>query len=151
MRIVERDVVAALIFSKDGKLFQGKSDPDSGAAYIGCWRIPGGGIEEGEDSVAAVIREVRGEIGLDISSYPMIMVDDQGRGEAEKLLDTGERITAKMKFTVYKVELDQLASDVRLSLDSREFVEFQWNDLKDLRKMQLTPPSVELFKRLGYL
>ena len=151
MRIVERDIVAALIFSSDGKLFQGKSDPESGAVYVDCWRLPGGGIRAGEEPKAALVREVREEIGLDISPYPLELIDERGRGEAEKVLDTGELVIAQMKFRVYKVVLDKPAGDVRLDLDSCEFVEYQWSDIKDLARMKLTPPSVELFKRLGYL
>ena len=119
--------------------------------YVDSWRIPGGGVHEGEQPIPALIRQVKEEIGLDISHRPIELIDNHGRDEAEKILDTGEHVIAKMKFTVYKVVLDKLAGDVRLNLDSREFVEYQWSDVKNLQKMQLTPPSVELFKRLGYL
>lgn len=41
MREIERQIVSALIFSKDGKLFQGMKDPNKGGVYSDCWHIPG--------------------------------------------------------------------------------------------------------------
>lgn len=48
MRKINRIIVAALIFSKDGKLLMGTKDPRRGGVYSDCWHLPGGGVEEGE-------------------------------------------------------------------------------------------------------
>lgn len=152
MRTIHRDIVSALILSKDGKLFQGKKDPSRGGVYADCWHIPGGGIDEGEEKVDALIREIREEAGIDISAYPIELVDDIGGGTSEKTLgDTGETVLCEMKFFVYRVVLlDQNAEDVEVSLND-DLVEYAWTDLADLDLLKLTPPSAELFKRLGYL
>lgn len=48
MRRIQRDIVAAMIISRDNKLFLGMKDPKKGGVYSDCWHIPGGGIDEGE-------------------------------------------------------------------------------------------------------
>ena len=152
MRTIHRDIVSALILSKDGKLFQGRKDPSKGGVYADCWHIPGGGIDAGEEKVDALIREVREETGIDVSAYSIELVDDQGGGVSEKTLkDTDETVMCEMRFFVYRVVLgDQNAEDVEISLND-DLVEYAWTDLADLDRLKLTPPSVELFKRLGYL
>ncbi|MDB5190042.1 MAG: hypothetical protein JWN49_368 [Parcubacteria group bacterium] len=151
MRSINRDIVSALIFSKDGKLFQGMKNPTDGGVYSDCWHIPGGGIDEGEEKITALVREVKEEVGIDISSCLIELIDDQGKGEAEKTLkDTGERVLCHMTFNVYKVTLDIDADDVVVSLDD-DLVTYQWTKLEDLKTLKLTPPSIMLFKRLGYL
>ena len=151
MRTVKRDVVAILLFSKDGKLFQGMRDPAHGGVWPDCWNIPGGGVDEGEGKEDAVRRETLEETGVDISGYPLELVDDAGSGVTEKTLrETGERVIVSMKFTVYKVILNKNANDVKLNF-GHEFVEGKWSTPEEAKKLKLTPPTIELFKRLGYI
>lgn len=56
-----------------------------------------------------------------------------------------------MTFNVFRVVLDDKnADEVKISLDD-DIVKYQWSSLSDLAKLKLTPPSIELFKRLGYI
>ncbi len=126
-------------------------DPKDGGVYADCWHIPGGGIDSGEDQIQALIREVREETGIDITPSQIELLDDVGRGEAEKVLkDTGERVLCHMIFNVYKVVLDKSADEVQVSLDD-DLISFKWVALEELPGLKLTPPSVALFERLGYL
>lgn len=151
MRTIHREVATALILSFDGKLFQGMKNPEGGGVYLDCWHIPGGGVEEGEDKIAALIREIREETGIEVSPEKVEFLDDQGEGESEKTLhDTGERVLCKMHFNVYKIVLDKNADEVAISLGD-DLVKYRWTRLDDLKNIKLTPPSVELFTRLGYL
>lgn len=152
MRKIKRDTVACLIFSKDGKLFQGMKDPTGGGVYADCWHIPGGGIEVGESKIQAVIREVREETGIDIRPYSIELVDDSGHGESEKILkDSGEKVIAEMTFNVYKVVVtDKTADQIKVKL-SDDLVKCQWTEISNLSFLKLTPPSIELFTKLGYL
>ncbi len=152
MKKIQRDIVAALIFSKDGKLFQGMKDSAGGGVYLDCWHIPGGGIEPGEDRMQAVIREVKEETGIDIAKYPIELVDATGRGESEKVLkETGEKVIVAMTFHTYKVIIeDKNADEIAVALHD-DLVEYHWVDLADVRNYKLTPPSVELFKKLKYI
>ena len=47
MREINRDIVSAIMLSKDKRIFLAKKNPNKGGVYIDCWHIPGGGIEEG--------------------------------------------------------------------------------------------------------
>jgi putative (di)nucleoside polyphosphate hydrolase len=149
MRIVEREIAAVMIFSKDGKLFQGFRDPDGNQIYPDCWHIPGGGIDEGEDLRDAAIREALEETGIDISGAHVELIDDLGRGQGEKTLPSGERVMTNMKFNVFKATMDKNADEIPVNL-SDEFIKYQWIDTSELKNIKLTPPSIELFKRLGY-
>ncbi len=151
MRTIERDIVSAVIFSKDGKILQALQDPTGGGAYPGCWGIIGGGVEEGENDKKALIREVLEETGIDISQYPIRLIDRASGGAEKTLKDTKERVFCKMRFNTYQVVLsDKEAKTVKVSLDD-EHVEYRWSDPVELKNLKLTPPSVELFKRTGYL
>ncbi|MSR78993.1 MAG: NUDIX hydrolase [Candidatus Taylorbacteria bacterium] len=152
MRSIDRDIVSALIFSKDGRLFQGMKAKGKGGVYSDCWHIPGGGMDDGEGQEDALVREIREETGIDISSYKIELLDDSGRGESEKILkDTGEKVLCKMRFNVYKIVInDKNADEIEVNLND-DLVEYQWINLQDLGKIKLTPPSVKLFKKLGYI
>lgn len=152
MREITREIVSALIISKDNRLFQGKKDPQKGGVYVDCWHIPGGGIDDGEDMTTALIREIKEETGIEISQYNIELIDNSGRGESIKTLkDTSEKVICKMNFNVFKIVIeDKLANEINVSLDD-DLVEYQWTPLNELNSIKLTPPSIELFKRLGYI
>lgn len=151
MRTIHRDITSALIFSKDGKLLMGIKDPKDGGVYADCWHIPGGGVDEGETQEQALRREMLEEVGIDVADCKVTLVDDQGSGETEKTLkDTGEQVMCRMKFYVYRVDVGNNADEIETKL-SDDLVRLEWVDLDKLGGYKLTPPSVTLFKRLGYL
>lgn len=60
--------VRVIIFNEEGHLLlvrQHHEDRD-------IWMVPGGAVEEGENSREAAVREVKEETGLDISTGPLI-------------------------------------------------------------------------------
>jgi len=150
MRTIFRNIVSALIFSKDGKLLLGKKDPSKGGVYSDVWHIPGGGVDEGENLDEALKREISEEVGIDISSYTIELADDQGSGASEKTLkDTGEKVLCDMKFTVYKVVIsDKNADEIVVKLND-DLVEYYWAQQDELSRLPLVPASVTLFQRLG--
>lgn len=151
MRKIKRDIVAAIIFSKDHKLFQGMKDSNGGGVYADCWHIPGGGRESGEDLVSALIREIKEETSIDISPYKIELVDDADKGISERTLATGEKVIAEMTFYVYKVVItDKNSDEIKIQLND-DLIKYHWVDLQELKNFKLTPPSVKLFKKLGYL
>ena len=152
MKKIKRDIVSAIIFSKDGKIFQGMKSPKQGGVYSNCWHLPGGGVEKGEDKKTALIREIKEEAGIDISSYPIQLIDDSGNGQSEKILkDTREKVLCEMKFNVYKVTINDKSTDEIIVDLSDDLIKYRWADLSELKTTELTPPSVELFTKLGYL
>jgi len=151
MKEIQRNIVSALIFSKDGKLFQGMKDEGKGGVYCDCWHIPGGGVDGGERKEEALKREIKEETGIDISNYKVVLIDDTGTGVSGKILPSGEEVLRKMKFYIYRVDIDDKNSDeISISLND-DLVEYRWTSLDELANIKLTPPSIELFKKLGYL
>jgi 8-oxo-dGTP diphosphatase len=63
---------AALIENSDGKFLIGKRS----VWPKGMWVFPGGGVNFGETSEQAVVREVKEETGLDIKPVELIKVEE---------------------------------------------------------------------------
>jgi 8-oxo-dGTP pyrophosphatase MutT (NUDIX family) len=152
MRTIQRDVVAAMIFSADGKLLMARQNSKGGGVYIDCWHIPGGGVEEGETKEEAMLREIKEELSFDVSPYDMTRIDDGGKDTAEKTIkSTGERVLAEMKFSIYKIIIaDKKSDQISIALDE-ELGEYGWFTLEEIKTVKLTPPSIVLFKKLGYI
>jgi len=150
MKTIHRDIVSALIISKDDKLLMGMKDPAGGGVYANCWHIPGGGVNAGEEQTAALRRETLEEVGIDISGKAIHLVDDQGSGETEKTLkDTGETVRCHMTFYVYRIYIDKYAKDIP-GKPGDDLARLSWVPLDQLHTYKLTPPSTALFARLGY-
>ena len=143
--------MAALIFSSDGKLLLGQTDPAAGSVYMGTWIIPGGGVEPGETKLEALKRELMEEIGLDIADLDVRLVDDSATGSSEKTLrDSGERVMVAMNFFDYEIHLATTA-ELSAVTTSEELVKLHWVERADLAKTALSPPTIELLKKLGYM
>jgi len=151
MRTIYRDIVAGLIVSQDSKFLFGMKDPDGGGVYADCWHIPGGGVEPGETHGQALQRELAEEVGIDINNGEISLLDDKGRGESQKTLkETGEVVLCRMKFYVYRIGMYKNAADI-LVVPGDDIERYVWADATRLHDYKLTPPSVELFGRLGWL
>ncbi len=151
MRRIQRDIVAAILVSSDGKILLGKSAPKAVGVYSGSWVIPGGGIDEGETREQAVIREVLEETHHDISGYELELVEDGATGESEKKLkETGEHVIVEMKFIDYMVNFDKTAIELGAK-PSEELVASEWFSRDELNKADLSPPTAKLFKKLNLI
>ena len=153
MRTIKREIASAVIVSKDNKILFGFQDSASKSAYPDCWHIPGGGVEEGETPIQAMQREVKEEVGIDVSNYTAELVDDTARKTSSKQLKgTKEMVYVDMHFNDFKIVIsDKNADEIEISLSDGEFVKYMWCDIPKLKNIKLTPPSVDLFTRLGWL
>ncbi len=148
---INRIIVAALIFSKDGKLLMGTKDPKRGGVYSDCWHLPGGGVEEGETLELALLREVKEETGLDVSRYNPTLILEKGTGVAERTLGTGEIVLHKMEFNRYRIDIkDKLASEIKLHLGD-DLVEARWFSKEELPDIKQIPGGKEFFHKIGLI
>ncbi len=146
MRTIKREIVGAFIFSSDDKLLLGKA-----GVYAENWVIPGGGIDEGETKLDAVIRETLEETGIDISNATIEPVEKTLTGQSEKTLrDTGERVLVDMTFHDFKIVLNKKAADIKLKIED-DFTDAQWVPINQLKDLKLSPPTIEFLKDMGYL
>lgn len=58
------DVAAAVLFRTDGRFLLGRRQ---GSFYDGYWEFPGGKVEPGETPAQALVRELREELGIDVT------------------------------------------------------------------------------------
>jgi 8-oxo-dGTP diphosphatase len=66
------EVAAAVILREDGSFLLGRRPP--GKVYAGYWEFPGGKVEPGEPVRAALDRELREELGIEVQrAYPWIV------------------------------------------------------------------------------
>ncbi len=125
------------VIEKDGKILMGNKAYGVGP-YPDTWRLPGGGIEEGESPVDAVKREVMEEVGLEVLEIKNIGIYEDD--EPDKKGEMTHYI-----FNMFRVEVvgEEKISD--------EFPEIKWIERSELRDAKLARPSIKLFKDLGYL
>lgn len=150
MRTINRDIVSAVIFSRDNCVLLGMKDPKE-LIYVNQWGIPGGGVESGETKEQALEREVVEETGIEIKGYPIELLDDTNSGESEKRLkDTGEVVYVKMRFYTYKVVItDKDARMIALSMND-DLIKGEWVPLHQLQSKKLNTPTQWLFRKFHF-
>lgn len=83
-----RLIVSAIIINDKGEIFlQKRFKPKASPAYLNVWEIPAGGVDNGEDVVTAIKREVFEESGLIVELVdPKINVHlDNSNGKNDKV------------------------------------------------------------------
>jgi 8-oxo-dGTP diphosphatase len=138
MQSISREIVGAFIFSQDGLILLGKNKP--GGVYEGLWTIPGGGVEVGEDTIAALKREIAEEVGLDISDADIIALPSK-HGESTKMdVNSGLTTVIKMHFHDYRVTLNAKASESEL-ISGDDFSMARWFNVRELRDLEIAGPA----------
>lgn len=152
MKTIKRKIVSAIIFSKDKKILMGRKDPNKGGVYSDAWHIPGGGIDKGETLEQALIREIKEEVGIDITNYKIIKIPIIGNGTAEKTLkESGEKVLCEMEFNRFEVYInDKNADEIDLHLDD-DLVKAQWFTREELLSVKQIPRGKEFFEEMGYM
>ncbi len=130
-------ICAVAVIEKNGKILMGNKARDIGP-YPNTWRLPGGGVEEGESLEDAAKREIKEETNLDVESVEKIGVDEDD--EPDK---NGE-------MTHYVFNMFKVKPSGKHAI-SKELPSLRWIDKKQLANISLARPSIKVFKELGYL
>ena len=69
------EVVAAVI-EEGGRILAGRRSPER--HHGGLWEFPGGKVEAGESREAALVREIREELGVDVEALDELTVVEKG-------------------------------------------------------------------------
>jgi putative (di)nucleoside polyphosphate hydrolase len=144
-----RTNVGALLFNDAGLvLVARRADMPNAEGAAGGWQLPQGGVDDGEDLRAAVLRELAEEIGTDkaeiIAEHPGWLTYDF----PPDLAASGFRIAQKYRGQRQKwFALRFLGVDFDIRLDADEHPEFdawRWARIEDL------PALAVSFKRAIY-
>ena len=140
--IPTRVIVVPLFQNEQGQYLICRK-PASLGDFPGQWGLVGGGNEPGETMEQALRREIREEVGLEVTEIkPLIFAD----GKYPKHFADGSRQEIYMIFLVFACRAANQV--VRLN---EEFEEYAWVDPADLAKYDLNPRTAETFHYFGLM
>ncbi|EHM03497.1 bis(5'-nucleosyl)-tetraphosphatase [Acetobacteraceae bacterium AT-5844] len=125
--------VGAALFNKDGRvLIARRADLAPGNAT--AWQLPQGGLDEGEDARAAVLRELAEEIGTDKAEIIGEVADWLNYDLPPELV--GKALRGKYRGQTQKwfaLRFTGEDADIRLDQDAHpEFDAWRWAELSEL-------------------
>ncbi len=115
-----RPNVAAILERKGGKILIGER-----IDRPGTWQFPQGGVDEGEDLLAALWREVEEEIGVAPSLYKVV----EQRGGYRYKFPNGHvkwKVFRGQEQTYFRCRFKGDDSDIDLDTKSPEFASYRW-------------------------
>jgi nucleoside triphosphatase len=135
----QRTIVVGLIWNASGELLFCRMHPERGV-FPGEWGFPGGGIEPGEGMVAALRRELREEVGIEIEEPKPAFFKD---ATYDKRLANGTAKSIYMIFLVFHCKAAHEA--IRLN---EEFVEYRWVSEGELGELDLNAETRDTLERI---
>lgn len=127
--MTKRIEVVGAVLAEDGRVFAAKRGP--GKSMAGYWEFPGGKIEPGETPQAALARELREELGIDVIVGPFLVSATHDLG------------TSVIELSTYMCQI----SSGNLTLT--EHIQSRWITRSELNMLDWAPadlPTVELLK-----
>jgi putative (di)nucleoside polyphosphate hydrolase len=125
--------VGAALFNHDGRVLIARR-ADLGPDVATAWQLPQGGLDEGEDARAAVLRELTEEIGTDKAEIIGEVADWLNYDLPAELI--GKALRGKYRGQTQKwfaLRFTGQDSDIRLDQDPHpEFDAWRWVDLAEL-------------------
>jgi putative (di)nucleoside polyphosphate hydrolase len=141
-----RPCVGLCIFNRDGLVFVGERLDSSGA-----WQMPQGGVDEGEDTRTAVMREMLEEIGTDKAD--IIRIHDQTL-KYDIPADVLARIPWGRQYrgqeqTWVALRFTGVDHDIKLDAwDHPEFGRYQWVPLAEVPKL-IVPFKIKTYEEVA--
>jgi len=122
--------VGALVFNPEGKVLLVRTHK-----WSHTYGIPGGKIEKGEETVAALHREIREETGLAISDVEFVLVQD--------CIDSPEFHVPNSHFLLFNYTARTQSTEVRLNDEAQSYV---WIDPREALALHLNQPTRTLIE-----
>ncbi len=150
---IHREIVAAYILSKDGKMLMGKKDPNKGGVYPNAWHIPGGGQERNETFEDTLRREINQEVlGINLEAAKIKKLAVKSKGESQKTLKSGEVVWCKMDFNYFDIRLNKTSAELnKIQLPGDDLVMLRWFSPKELSEITQIPGGKETMMKAGYI
>jgi 8-oxo-dGTP diphosphatase len=104
----------------------------------GTWKLPGGGIHQGEQAIASAVRELKEETGIEITANQL-----QLHGEIETI-----NHNLKTKLVVFSLQLPQAVPTKKQKL---EILALDWISSKDLlEKTRISDNTRTILEKYGF-
>jgi len=129
-----QQVVIAIIKKQDRYLLTKRVIFDDEDNNFGpyAWNIPGGGVEAGESLVAALIREAKEELGVELSTHTLMpKIFSESRNNWQGI------------FTTFFCRLKDENSEIVLN---EEASEFGWFTIEEVKKLKTLPKTIEMLE-----
>jgi len=124
-----RPCVGMMVFDGKGRVFAGKRIDQS----VESWQMPQGGIDEGEDTRAAMMRELREEIGTAnveiLREHPQWLYYDLPEHLIGVALQGRFRGQKQKWFALRFLGKD---SEIHIATKEQEFSDWKWVDMDEL-------------------
>ena len=121
--------VRIVILDKDNRILMVKQHHED----KDIWMVPGGGIEEGESSMAAAVREMKEETGLDVEIDRLIW-------HTEEVSDRGQRF---VNFFMGRIKVGELAlgADPEFDNDHQVLREVRFMSREEIENIEYLYPE----------
>lgn len=128
-------IIGSACIEKNGKVLIAKRADDD-TFYPGSWEFAGGKIEFGESPIAGTIREIKEELGLDVTIKNVLTI-------THHLHETNPN----KQFVIlnFYAEMTDLNQEVVLS---HEHSAYSWIAVTDLDQYDLSPYTLELIHEI---
>lgn len=140
-----RPCAGIMLLNAENKVFVAKRIDTK----VEAWQMPQGGIDEGEDTREAALRELEEETGINnvtvIDEYEGWLtydLPDELYGKVWKGRYGGQT----MKW--YLMRFNGKDADINIETEHAEFSEWKWSDMKDLPHM-IVPFKKDIYQKLA--
>jgi putative (di)nucleoside polyphosphate hydrolase len=145
-----RPCAGIMLADTNGRIFVGQRLDAKTSRYPDAWQMPQGGIDKGEDSEAAAIRELEEETGI-TAQYVQII----GRSAKEHLYDLPDELLGKIwkgkyrgqRQTWFLMRFTGEDEHVNIATDHAEFSDWKWADPTELPNM-IVPFKRDLYRAI---
>ncbi len=131
-------IIVSAIIEKDNKFLFGRKKENIGP-YPNTWHLLGGGAHPEEESLTnAIRREIKEEAGIQVGTLEPVSFD-------EDIEPDKNGIETRYVFLVFKTKY--VSGEI---IPNDDIVKLEWIKKEDLKKTELSRPSIKLFKKLKY-
>ena len=139
-----RPCAGAMIVNREGRVFVGQRLDST----LEAWQMPQGGIDDGEDALAAAIREIGEETGIAPGHLTLV-----ARAPEELFYDLPEDLVGKLwkgkwrgqRQRWFLFDFTGTDTDIDIATADPEFREWKWSDPADLPRM-IVPFKAALYE-----
>lgn len=145
-----RPCAGIMLANRDGMVFVGQRLDAKASAFPDAWQMPQGGIDDGEDSQAAALRELEEETGIKQQNVQII-----ARSADEHFYDLPDQLMGKIwkgryrgqRQTWYLMRFNGVDDDVNIATAHAEFSDWKWARPGDLAEM-IVPFKRDLYRAI---